>query len=74
MTRKAKSSSKFTVRRTDVENPVPAGEIARLAYLFWQERGGQGGSAEDDWFRAEKQLCEARDLNNERQTGEYRVA
>lgn len=30
-------------------------EIARLAYLYWEERGCQGGSAEDDWFRAEQQ-------------------
>ncbi len=31
-------------------------DIARLAYTFWQERGCQGGSAEDDWFRAENEL------------------
>jgi hypothetical protein len=31
-------------------------DIASLAYSFWAERGYQGGSAEEDWFRAEKQL------------------
>lgn len=27
--------------------------VARLAYSFWEERGFQGGSSEEDWFRAE---------------------
>jgi hypothetical protein len=31
-------------------------EIARLAYSIWESRGRQGGSAEEDWFRAEKEL------------------
>jgi hypothetical protein len=31
-------------------------EIARLAYLFWLDRGCQHGSAEEDWIRAEQQL------------------
>ncbi len=31
-------------------------EIERLAYLYWRERGGQGGSPEDDWFRAEAEV------------------
>jgi len=31
-------------------------EIARLAYSYWEARGGQGGSAEEDWLRAERQL------------------
>lgn len=30
--------------------------IARLAYQLWLERGSPEGSAEDDWFRAEKAL------------------
>ena len=30
--------------------------IASLAYSYWAERGHQGGSAEEDWFRAESQL------------------
>ncbi len=29
-------------------------QIALLAYSFWEDRGRQGGSAEDDWYRAEK--------------------
>ena len=31
-------------------------EIAILAYLYWEARGGQGGSAEEDWLRAEQEL------------------
>jgi len=30
-------------------------EIA-LAFSYWQERGSQGGAAEDDWLRAEQSL------------------
>lgn len=32
------------------------GEIARLAYAYWEARGGQGGSSEEDWRRAEREL------------------
>jgi hypothetical protein len=36
----------------------PTGEeIARLAYSYWEARGCQGGSAEEDWLRAERELC-----------------
>jgi hypothetical protein len=31
-------------------------EIAMLAHRFWIERGGQHGSHEDDWIRAEQEL------------------
>jgi hypothetical protein len=31
-------------------------EIARLAYSYWEARGGEGGSAEEDWLRAEEEL------------------
>jgi hypothetical protein len=31
-------------------------EIARLAYSYWEERGGKGGTPEDDWRRAERAL------------------
>jgi Protein of unknown function (DUF2934) len=30
--------------------------IARLAYTYWEARGGIGGTPEDDWFRAEHEL------------------
>ena len=31
-------------------------EIAALAYSYWEARGQQGGSPEEDWLRAEQQL------------------
>jgi hypothetical protein len=31
-------------------------EIAQLAYLYWEARGCQGGSSEQDWLRAEQEL------------------
>lgn len=31
-------------------------EIARLAHSYWEARGCQGGSPEEDWLRAEQQL------------------
>lgn len=31
-------------------------EIAKLAYHFYEERGRQDGSAEEDWFRAEQEI------------------
>jgi hypothetical protein len=31
-------------------------EIERLAYAYWEARGRQGGSALEDWLRAEKEL------------------
>ena len=30
--------------------------IARLAYGYWEARGCQGGSPEQDWLRAEREL------------------
>ena len=31
-------------------------EIATLAYLYWEARGCQAGSPEEDWIRAEQEL------------------
>jgi len=31
-------------------------EIALLAYSYWESRGYQGGSSEEDWLRAEQDL------------------
>ena len=31
-------------------------EIARLAYSYWEARGYQDGSPEEDWLRAEQEL------------------
>jgi len=31
-------------------------DIAKLAYALWEARGGSGGSAEEDWYRAEQEI------------------
>jgi len=31
-------------------------EIAALAYSYWEARGRQGGSPQEDWARAEREL------------------
>lgn len=31
-------------------------EIARVAYSYWAARGYAGGSSEEDWLRAEREL------------------
>ena len=41
--------------------PAPAAPpsreaVARLAYAYWEARGYQGGSPEEDWNRAEREL------------------
>lgn len=35
---------------------VAESEIAELAYSYWEARGSQGGSPEEDWFRAVEDL------------------
>jgi hypothetical protein len=32
-------------------------EIAQLAYSYWEARGYQSGSPDQDWLRAEQELC-----------------
>jgi hypothetical protein len=32
-------------------------KIALLAYSYWEQRGCQGGSPEEDWFRAEREIA-----------------
>ena len=31
-------------------------EIAQRAYSYWESRGYEGGSSEEDWLRAEQEL------------------
>ncbi len=31
-------------------------KVALLAYEYWLQRGCQGGSPEEDWFRAEREI------------------
>ena len=40
-----------------VAEPVTHDAIARLAYSYWDARGRQGGSPEQDWLQAERELA-----------------
>jgi hypothetical protein len=39
-----------------VAGPPSREAIAKLAYSYWEARGYQGGSEEEDWLRAEQEL------------------
>ena len=50
-----------TITATPSAATIPASsptldEIAQLAYSYWEGRGYQGGSSEEDWLRAEQSL------------------
>ena len=65
----AETSENPVVATSAVElSPLPAEspvtkptfeEIAQLAYCYWEARGYQGGSPEQDWLRAERELSSA---------------
>ena len=40
------------------EMVVDRGAVARLAYSYWEARGFIGGSPEEDWLRAEREIRE----------------
>jgi hypothetical protein len=46
------------VRETETPKAVISEqeEISRIAYTFWEERGRQDGSHEEDWLRAEQEF------------------
>ena len=43
-------------------SPLADAEIAERAYSYWQSRGCQGGSAEEDWQRALTEIARERDM------------
>ncbi len=52
---------KHTIKKTLTPVAAPARiigqeEIALLAYSYWEARGSQGGSPQEDWFQAEQEL------------------
>jgi DUF2934 family protein len=47
-------------------------EIARLAYAYWEARGGNWGSPQEDWFRAEQELILSRSKDPEAFRGSSR--
>jgi hypothetical protein len=48
------SGSAPITEKCDVDPPHES--VAKLAYAAWEARGRQGGSAEDDWMRAEAEI------------------
>jgi hypothetical protein len=42
-----------------MQNRPSREQIAKLAYSYWEARGCQGGSGEEDWLRAEQELAAA---------------
>ena len=71
VTRKHRSATAAAVTSDNplAASPVPAPEaeapqtqqptfeeIAQLAYSYWEARGYQGGSPEEDWLRAEHEI------------------
>lgn len=51
------TSSAITTVAPTVTIVEPAhADIARLAYSYWEARGFQGGSPEEDWLRAEVEI------------------
>lgn len=56
-----KTTVAVAVEPTTVESAAPAAAptreaIAKLAYSYWEARGYQGGSEQEDWLRAEAEL------------------
>ena len=53
---------KIAVSTADSSETIPSDtapsteDIAKLAYALWEARGGDGGSAEEDWYRAEQEI------------------
>jgi hypothetical protein len=45
-----------TVESIAASNSSAREEIAALAYSYWVTRGYHGGSPEEDWLRAEREL------------------
>ena len=56
MHKRATPSLKTLSLKDTAERVIPVDEISRLAYSYWESRACRGGSAEDDWFRAEREL------------------
>jgi hypothetical protein len=62
--KKASSIAETQVVPVTAQPDLDQDEVARLAHSYWQERDGQGGSAEEDWRRAEQAL-KARAASNQ---------
>ena len=50
------STSEIPSKAAKQAPSVDRDAIARLAYSYWEARGFAGGSAEEDWLRAEEEI------------------
>jgi hypothetical protein len=64
-----KQTSKAVAAGAGVDAAPDYQEIAGRAYAYWEARGGQGGSPEEDWLRAERDV---RDRNERPRTAAIR--
>jgi len=49
---------KETERIVNTESISIKEKVALLAYSYWERRGMPGGSPEEDWYRAEKEVLD----------------
>lgn len=57
------SRQRASVIEPDDDMSAPTQEaIAKLAYSYWEARGGKGGSPWEDWFRAEQELLRSEEI------------
>jgi hypothetical protein len=56
--RATKKTIEAAVPASEAVSAISTDEISRRAYSFWEARGYQGGTPEEDWFRAERELLE----------------
>jgi hypothetical protein len=54
--RSEKSAEPLTETPTATPISITREAIAQLAYSYWEARGRQGGSPDQDWLRAEQEL------------------
>ena len=52
LARESNGAANLTPGNVEIETD----QIALLAYSYWEARGCQGGSPEEDWLRAQRQL------------------
>lgn len=52
----ANSTSEITTPQQECPLEVSEEAVAKLAYKYWEERGCEGGSPEEDWYRALEHL------------------
>lgn len=55
-TRAAENETVDVAAEAIFDNCPSREDIAVLAYSYWEARGFQGGSPEEDWLRAEQEM------------------